>query len=219
MERVIVAEVTEYLLKNSMISQHQHGFLSRRSTATNLLECLSDWTLAIDNSQSKAIIYIDFMRAFDTISSQKLVHKLQKYGITSNLLKFISSFLSDRSQRTRVGRSVSESTRLTSGTAQGSCLGPLLFLIYINDVCKIFDKNVQPKLFADDLKLYTSIKSDVDQTILQTNLTRLAKWAEDWQLLISIRKCCVLNINKKQPATNYYIHGNPLPNVDHTTDL
>ena len=144
------------------------------------------------------------MRAFDTVSSQKLVHKLKKYGITGNLLKFISSFLSDRSQRTRVGRSVPASTRLTSGTVQGSCLGPLFFLIYINDVCKIFDQNVKPKLFADDLKLYTSIKSDVDQTMLQMNLTRLAKWAEDWQLLISIRKCCVLNINKKQPSTNYY---------------
>ncbi len=143
--------------------------------------------MAIDNNQSKSIIYIDFTRAFDTVSSQKLVYKLQKYGITCNLLMFISSFLSDRSQRTRVGRSISEATWLTSRTVQGSCLGPLLFLLYINDVCKIFDKNVKPKLFADDLKLYTSIISDVDRTMLQTNLTRLVKWAEDWQLGISIR--------------------------------
>ena len=145
--------------------------------------------------------------------------KLQGYGITGNLLQFISSFLHERNQKTRVGQSVSNAVQLTSGIVQGSCLGPLLFLIYINDVTSIFDELVKPKLFADDLKLYTSVKSNDDCKLLQANLDKLAQWANDWQLKISSTKCCVLDIGRKMDAVNYYIDGQLLPSVDQVTDL
>ena len=219
MERIIVAEMTDYLLHNNMITRHQHGFLNRRSTATNILECLSDWTLAIDNNQTRTVVYIDFARAFDTVSRPKLMTKLQGYGITGNLLQFISSFLHERNQKTRVGQSVSNAVQLTSGIVQGSCLGPLLFLIYINDVTAIFDELVKPKLFADDLKLYTSVKSNDDCKLLQANLDKLAQWANDWQLKISSTKCCVLDIGRKTDAVNCYIDGQLLPSVDQVNDL
>ena len=145
--------------------------------------------------------------------------KLQGYGITGNLLQFISSFLHERNQKTRVGQSVTNAVQLTSGIVQGSCLGPLLFLIYINDVTSIFDELVKPKLFADDLKLYTSVKSNDDCKLLQANLDKLAQWANDWQLKISSTKCCVLDIGRKMDAVNYYIDGQLLPSVDQVTDL
>jgi hypothetical protein len=222
MERVIVAEMTDYMLENAMITRHQHGFLNRRSTATNILnilECLSDWTLAVDNNETKTVVYIDFARAFDTVSRPKLLTKLQAYGISGNLLQFISSFLTDRSQKTRVGQSLSTAVSLISGIVQGSCLGPLLFLIYINDTAAIFDERVKPKLFADDLKLYMTVKNDADRSMFQANLDKLGQWAKDWQLKISATKCCVLNIGRQSTAPTYYIDGQSLPNVDQSIDL
>ncbi len=95
-----------------------------RSTLTNLLESVSDWTLALDNKCTTSVIYIDFSKAFDMVSHSKLLSKLRSYNITGNLLRFVTDFLSNRSQRTRVGNSLSEFKELISGVIQGSCLGP-----------------------------------------------------------------------------------------------
>ena len=132
-----------------------------------------------DNNEAKTVVYIDFARAFDTVSRPKLLTKLQAYGISGNLLRFIASFLTERTQKTRVGQSLSTAASLISGIVQGSCLGPLLFLIYINDITAIFDKRVKPKLFADDLKLYTTVKNDGYRSVLQANLDKLDQWAND----------------------------------------
>ena len=82
MERIIAAQVLDYLRANSLISKQQHGFLSRHSTVTNLLQSVNDWTLALNNRQNVAIAYIDYAKAFDVVSHVKLLHKLSAYGIT-----------------------------------------------------------------------------------------------------------------------------------------
>ena len=151
MERVIAADITDYLLKNKLLSPQQHGFLAKRSTLSNLLETVNDWSVTINNKQLQTAIYVDFSKAFDTVSHQKLLHKLRAYGIVGDLLSTICDFLSDRSQRTRVGSRLSDVTFLTSGVVQGSCIGPLAFLVFINDILSIFDRSVQSKLYADDL--------------------------------------------------------------------
>ena len=198
LERVLVADITFYMMQKGSITRHQHGFINRRSTTTNLLETMSDWTLSIDNKQTQSIVYVDFSKAFDSVSRPKLITKLQGYGISGDLLNLISDFLSNRSQRTRIGRSLSESVDLTSGIVQGSCLGPLLFLIFINDLADIFDNEVTPKFYADDLKLYTSIESNLDNARLQRNIDRLVDWASKWQLPISIQKCQVMQVGNKR---------------------
>jgi hypothetical protein len=103
MERVIVNEMLDFLRLHGAISKDQHGFLAGKSTTSNLLEALNDWTLAIDNRCGVNIAYIDYAKAFDSVSHHKLCHKLASYGICGNLLDWIRSFLTNRQQCTRVG--------------------------------------------------------------------------------------------------------------------
>ena len=110
------------------------------------------------------------------MSHEKLVHKLEAYGITGELLKWTTNFLSERTQCTKIGSCYSPYKPIHGGVIQGSCLGPLLFLIYINDVVEMFTDSVTPKLYADDIKLYTSIQSNVDCIDFQNNLNNLYEW-------------------------------------------
>jgi ribonuclease P/MRP protein subunit RPP40 len=196
MERVIYADIVAYLRQHNAISKQQHAFLSRRSTCTNLIETINDWTLAIKNKKTVAVAYIDYSRAFDTVSHKKLLTKLQAYGIRGNLLAWIESFLTGRSQQTRVGDTLSHAVYLRSGVVQGSVLGPLLFLLYINDVVEVFrDSKCTCKLYADDLKIYTEIQLVDDLNLLQSALDALYEWSDRWQLSISCKKCSAILIN------------------------
>ena len=115
---------------------------------------------------------------------------------------------------------------LTSGVVQGSCLGPLLFLLFINDITKIFGQQIKSKLYADDLKFYTTIESELDEDQLQTCLDDLNKWADTWQLTISIKKCQTIKIGSrallKDDESNkrqYHIGPDNLPSVESVVDL
>ena len=164
MERVIAADMIDYLLRNNLLNVSQHGFLSKRSTLTNLLESFDDWTISIENKFPNRVAYIDFSRAFDSVSHPKLLHKLKSYGIDGILLDWVANFLSGRSHCTKVGNVYSSFQCIYSGVVQGSCLGPLLFLVYINDVLDIFKSPVNCKLYADDVKLYTELKTAADES-------------------------------------------------------
>ena len=191
MEKCIVDELLKFLLTNHMISKQQHGFLSRKSTETNLLESLNDWTINIENSMGQSIAYTDFAKAFDSVCHSKLIVKLSKYGIAGNLLLWIQNFLSGRTHRTRVGDCLSSIASITSGVVQGSCLGPILFLLYVNDLPSVFSHTVTVKLYADDIKLYSNVDLHAPATAheLQDQLNNLCCWASEWQLPISYSKC------------------------------
>src|ERR1043165_5205028 len=126
-EAIIKKYLVSYLATYSLISKHQHGFLERHSTTSNLMECLNDWTLALDNKKFVKILYVDFAKAFDVVSVPKLMYKLGKYGIKGLLFSCIESFLTNRSQRVCVGNAISESLPLISGTPQGSVWGRFYF--------------------------------------------------------------------------------------------
>ena len=98
MESTIKDDILAYLLSKGLITRHQHGFLARRSTGTQLIDCLNDWTLNIESKQSLDVIYIDFAKAFDSVVHRKLISKLTSYGISRNLLNWIDNFLTDRYQ-------------------------------------------------------------------------------------------------------------------------
>jgi ribonucleases P/MRP protein subunit RPP40 len=172
MEKVITRRILRYLHKHCIISKEQYGLLSGRSTTLNLLDALSDWTLAI-NKHSVAFAYVDYAKPFDMVSSVKFCHKLKTHGITGNLLLWIKDFLTGRTQQTRVVNALSEIKALTSGVIHGSCLGPLLFVLYINDIVGVFSNSITCKLYADDIKMYTVVETDIDCQRLQQALDKL----------------------------------------------
>ena len=119
MERVIVKQMTSFFVEHDFISPAQHGFISGRST----WECFNDWTVALQDRNGVDIVYIDFAKAFDSVSYAKLIHRLRNYCIDGPLLLWISTFLCDRSHCTRVGNTDSAAVSLISGVIQGSGIG------------------------------------------------------------------------------------------------
>ena len=172
-ERILKEQILIYLYQNRLISCHQHGFLSKSSTCTQLLESVNDWSLAISNRRLTDIIYFDFSKAFDSVSHQKLIHKLSAYGLTGRLLDIIDAFLSNRFQRVTIDGVYSTFKPVTSGVPQGSVLGPLLFLLFINDVTDLFDGTINVKLYADDIKIYLEIVNDASVQCLQRGINDL----------------------------------------------
>ena len=206
MERLVANEIYRHLQHNDLLSSVQHGFVKGKSTCTNLLECFNDWTQMLQNKSSVTVAYIDFTKAFDSVSHKKLFTRLHLYGIRGNLLQWIRNFLTDRTHQTRVGWSLSKIAALLSGIVQGSGLGPVLFLIYIDDLAKVLEKSgVIFKFFADDVKLYLEVKNVQDCDTVQRCLDLVCAWARDWQLQISIEKCNVLHIGRCLTDRKYYI--------------
>jgi hypothetical protein len=219
MESVIKEQVLSFLLKHNKITKQQHGFLARHSTCTELLESTNEWLLKLNSKSSVDIIYVDFRRAFDSVVHAKLLCKLQNNGICGKLLCWIAAFLSGRSQSVLVGDSVSNRVSVISGVPQGSVLGPLLFLVFINDLCDIFGPDIKIKLFADDAKIYMAINNIVDHDVLQQGLNELLHWADIWQLQVSVPKCSVLHLGNRNSCMTYDLNGVVMPGVKSIVDL
>ena len=220
MERIIASKILDHLQFNNILSNSQHGFMRRRSTCTNMLECVNDWTICLQTQQQVAVVYIDFSKAFDVVSHKKLCSKLYMYGIRGALLLWIQNFFTARTHRTRLGGQVSDIAELISGVVQGSGIGPLMFLIYVNELIDILEKfGVKVKMFADDAKMYLRVIDDTDVARLQQAVDALINWANTWQLSVSVNKCCILNIGKVICDTSIDINGVVLPVVHNTRDL
>ncbi|MFZ2538339.1 MAG: reverse transcriptase family protein [Oscillospiraceae bacterium] len=219
LESLISTELLTYLHTHNLISKNQHGFLKRHSTCTNLLESLNDWTISLSNHRSVLIAYIDFARAFDSISYPKLFIKLDGYGINGNLLFWIKAFLFSRTQSVRVGSHLSSICSVSSGVPQGSVLGPILFLLFINDVADNFHNNVSSKLFADDIKLYTELTSPSSVTNFQNHLDLIESWATIWQIGISHSKCSILELGSTPSHSSFSITNNCIQSSKLVKDL
>ena len=169
MESILKRYLIDHLVSNKLISNVQHGFMNGRSTVTNLLQCLNCWYRSIDNRQSIDVMYIDIAKAFDNVSHSKRIFKLDKYGIRGRFLAWIACFLQNRTQRVKSGETFSECSSVTSGVPQGSVLGPVLFLVYINDLSEVL-KNCSVSIFADDTKIYFKADTDNDLQCIQDDI-------------------------------------------------
>jgi len=223
MESVIKDRLLAYLCTNDLIYSKQYGFMKKKSTNAQLLRYLNEISsIMLDGSQVDSV-YLDYSKAFDSrpIVHTKLLFKLQKYGISDNLLVWISSFLSDRMQTVRVNNSYSEWTPVLSGVPQGSVLGPLLFLIYINDLGTSSPDLQSLYLYADDAKCFAGIKSLNDCVNFQRSLDSISNWSNLWQLNLAAEKCQIISFSYHTASFihNYYLNSMPLIRVNEIIDL
>ena len=184
--------INEFVANNQMLTPHQHGFCKGKSCLTNLLESLDEWTGAVDRGSGVSVIFLDFKKAFDSVPHHRMMKKLGGYGICGNLLKWLSNFIQHRLQRVVINGTCSDWISVKSGVPQGSVLGPLLFLLYVNDIPDSISCSL--KLFADDVKIYMTTQSPSDVVHLQYNLDLLNNWSLKWQLYLNISKCKFLSL-------------------------
>ena len=221
-ESVVKYNLVNYLTVNHFISKHQHGFLSKHSTTTNLLECINDWTKSMEAGAPVKVLYFDFAKAFDVVSVPKLMYKLKNYGIGGLLLSCIESFLTGRFQKVKVGNCYSSYLPVVSGVPQGSVLGPFLFLLYINDLPNVLTTDCTAKLFADDLKTYSKNDYCSNPNSVQVALNEIVNWSNTWQLQLAVPKCgsLILNINRHfNDVHNILLQGELFLELTSVTDL
>ena len=217
LETIIRDHMMDFLVKHKLINTSQHGFLKARSCLTNLLCFFEEITKWVDDGSPVDVIYLDFQKAFDKVPHQRLILKLKSHGMGNSIMNWIEQWLTDRRQRVVVDGEVSSWKSVLSGVPQGSVLGPILFLVYINDLQEGVTGNILK--FADDTKLFTKTKEIGDKQNLQDDIDKLVKWSEKWQMLFNFGKCKCLHIGPGNTSMNYDMGGTILSTTVKEKDL
>ena len=230
LERIIKDELLNHTC--NLLDDRQHGFLAEKSCATNMLGLCDSLALSLNENIRTDVIYFDFAKAFDSVNHDLLLNKLKNnFNIDGRLLKFLTDYLRDRQQRVLVGGKLSALKNAQSGVPQGSILGPFLFVLFINDITDGISTGTQLSLYADDTKIWRSIKTGSDIDRLQKDI----EYLHDWSLLNKMKfhpnKCKVLSVTGRMteplsllsvlPFYNfvYSLGGTPLDYVDCEKDL
>ena len=216
-EKIVHKRLSHHV--SNVISTNQHGFVPGRSCVTNLSILMKDLLSAVNSKSQCDIIYTDFAKAFDSINHSLLLHKLTSFGVQGTHLKWFRSYLNDRLSRVIIKNAFSEWTPIVSGVPQGSHLGPLLFNLFINDICDNLVSN--SLLFADDMKIYRIINSDYDSLTLQSDINRIVSWSDTWLLSLNPTKCKVLTVSLKRNVLTfpYKLNTHALSRVNSMRDL
>ena len=220
METFIKQATMKHLTGLKLLSNKQYGFITGRSTTTQLLRYLDRCIETITTGGVVDAIYLDFAKAFDTVPHRRLIGKLESYGIKGNLLHWIRGFLCGRTQIVKVNGVESATSPVLSGIPQGSVLGPLLFVVYINDLLEGIQS--EGLLFADDTKIFNQIKSREDALNLQNDINLLERWSRTWLLKFHPQKCHVLTLGKFENIRHtqrYQIYDKELEHVFVEKDL
>lgn len=217
MEKVLRKEIVDHLESKNLLKSYQHGFRSGRSCLTQLLEYLEELESMVDEGDSVDVVYLDCRKAFDTVPHRRLLLKLEALGVRGNISRWIQNFLKDRKQRVCIRGSSSEWLDVWSGVPQGSVLGPVLFLVFINDLLE--STHSKGKLFADDAKIYKRMKNEADGVTLQQDLDALQDWSRKWLLQFNEEKCKVMHIGRRNPRCQYHLGATPLEETIEEKDL
>lgn len=217
-EKIIYSKLL-YVLKPHLIVE-QHGFLPGRSVETNLITYTNFIHNAFNGSNQVDAIYTDFSKAFDRIDHNILMRKLSQFEIPQGLLAWLGSYITDRFQAVRVGNFVNAFHRVSSGVPQGSHLGPILFLAYINDITVCFEHS-RFLLYADDCKIFLDLNCNSDCSNLQSDLDRFHKYCTDNSLFLNYNKCSKITFSRSRYPLNfsYILGGTALQSVDRICDL
>ena len=205
-----------HLEENNVLRPSQHGFLTGNSCLTNLLEYL-EYVTAIDEGKPVDVIYLDFSKAFDKVPHARLIKKAEGMGFGSQITLWIQDWLKGRTQRVVLNGSFSDWSDVNSGVPQGSVLGPLLFLLYVNDM----DCGLETKIskFADDTKIFHEVSSSSEHVKIQSDLQKLVEWSNTWQMKFNADKCKVLHFGRKNEQFNYKINDTVLQKATEEKDL
>lgn len=220
MESLVRDMLVQHLLKLNLLSPKQYGFLNGRSTVTQLLYFLEKCVENIVDGGVVDTVYLDFSKAFDTVPHRRLLKKLEAYGIQGRLLSWIREFLVERTQEVAVNGEKSKEATVISGIPQGTVLGPILFVIYINDLLEKI--NSDGLMFADDTKIFRKILSADDALILQEDIHTLEDWSKLWLLNFHPDKCHILTLGKFENirhAHRYKICDREMEHVSEENDL
>lgn len=216
-EQLITAQLSRSI--QSLISHTQHGFLKGRSLLTNVMDFTVRTIDGFSSGLQTDVIYTDFSKAFDTVNHVLLIKKLNLLGFPNQLLYWIQSYLSNRSQRVIFKNSKSSIISVPSGIPQGSHLGPLLFILYINDLPKVISHS-NILMYADDVKLFLSYNDVNSQLRLQSDITSLAEWCSTNLMKLNLKKCKAMSFSrKKMYPSSYSVNNNSLEMVNSFIDL
>ena len=219
LESLIKDIIVDHLDMHNLIKSSQHGFRKGRSCTTNLLDFLEKVIKNVDQNIPMDIIYLDFSKAFDKVAINKLISKIVSMNIKGSILEWIKSWLRGRKQRVVLNGKYSDWIDVLSGVPQGSVLGPLLFLIFINDLDEAAPLLQILSKFADDTKLGHTVSSQEDQALLQEQLDAVFKWSQDWSMQFNVDKCKVMHVGHRNQEFDYFMDGKPLKKVDNERDI
>ena len=224
-EKIVYDQLYQYLNDNQLLSSCQSGFRSLHSTLTALLEATNSWSVNIDNGFLNGVVFIDLKKAFDTIDHEIILRKLSFFGADQATAKWFQSYLSNRTQRCNVNGNLSSASTVTCGVPQGSILGPLLFLMYINDLPNCL-RVAAPRMFADDTSITLSAKTVADLKLAVTSeLNNLTCWLRANKLSLNVAKTELMIIGSRQRLNaqceeiDISIDDRTIKRVDHTKSL
>jgi len=218
LESIIKDEVVDHLERNKLIKKSQHGFMRGKSCTSNLLAFLDKVTAAVDNGEAVDVVYLDFAKAFDKVPVERLLKKVEAHGISGQILRWIGAWLRNREQRVVLNGEASDWAAVLSGVPQGSVLGPLLFLIFINDLDEAAAARFIFK-FADDTKVAQPAQTEEDCAVLQESLDGLVQWAERWGMAFNMQKCKVMHLGHANRKHVYTMNGAVLEETEEERDL
>ena len=223
LERLISRELYAHFSNNNVLSDEQFGFRPDRSTEDQLLLAYNEITTDLDSGHPVDLIMFDFSKAFDVVCHAILLEKLRLVGIHGVLLAWLHDFLVGRQMQVLVKDTTSAIRAVRSGVPQGSVLGPILFLVYINHVAS--ELTCSHKIFADDLKVFMKLDKEdplLSTKNLQKDIDLLHTTASSWGLAMNVQKCAVLCFRRRyhsQLSTTYTLAGTRIPHVSSYTDL
>lgn len=219
-EKILRAKIVIYIEENNILTNQQHGFRRHRSCLTQLLVHIDNILYIVGNDSNADVIYLDFAKAFDKVDHKILLHKLQNIGIQGKIYNWIKNFLQDRKQKVIVDGEASEPASVKSGVPQGTVLGPILFLLFINDITEAI-KYANIQLFADDSKISMEIKNSEDHKKLQQDLEAAIMWALLNNMMLNEDKFMLIQYgSNKELKQDYTIStGNNLKNSTEIKDL
>ena len=208
-EHIVCRHILDHVEDHKVLTNLQHGFRSGRSCETQLITTTHDLLSSFNSKSQIDVAILDFSKAFDTVPYAGLLGKLEHYGIDSKILLWITNFLNNRKQRVVVDGSFSNEADVESGVPQGTVLGPLLFLLHINDLPSCVNSKV--RLFADDCLLYREIKNNQDQIDMQRDLDALMDWGSTWGMKFNAKKCNIMRVSRSlKPLQHFYSLGNEI---------